>query len=115
MNSRLDPSQIRDGGDWQVYEVTDTYRRSRLWLDADRYIIRTEYLADDDLLEDNRQLYNDSQTKRFGDGQVVARIPMNKFYADLVGKIREGDKEHLKWWLDQSDNRKYRTFRGRIR
>lgn len=115
MPSRLDPSQIRDGGEWEVYEITDTYRRSRLWLDDQQYIIRTEYLADEELLEDNRQLYNDSDGKRWGDGKVVARIPLNKFYADLAGKIREGDKDHLKWWLDQSDNRMFRTFKGRIR
>jgi len=114
MNSPLDPRDIH-GGDWEVVEVTPDYIRSRLWIDADRYILKTEYLADEELIALNQQEFNDSYGKRFGDGKVVARVPLNKFYADLAAKIREGDRDHLKWWLDNPDNRPYRTFRGQIR
>ena len=66
------------------------------------------------MLEENRQLFDDSQTKRFGDGRVVGRIPMNVFYRDLAPRIKEGDEDFMKWFLNHGDNRPYRTFRGKV-
>ena len=113
MNARPDPRDIH-GGDWEVYEVTPHYRRSRLWIGEGSFIVRTEYLADEALAESNRQQFDDSQGKRFGDGRVIARVPLNKFFAELSGKIRQGDKDHAKWWLNSDEARPFRTFRGRI-
>ena len=74
--SRLDPSDIH-GGNWEVFEVTPEYRRSRLWIDEKSYIVRTEYLGEETLIAANQESFNDSQTKRFGDGKVVGRVPLN--------------------------------------
>jgi hypothetical protein len=41
-------------------------------------------------------------------------VPLNKFFAELAGKIRQGDKDHAKWWLNSDEARPFRTFRGRI-
>lgn len=115
MRSPIDPYAIRDGGNWEVYEVTPEYRRSRLWLDENKYIIRTEYLQDDELIELNRQEFNDSHTKRFSDdamGTKVASIPLNRFYQDVAPRLKEGDKDFLPWYLDKDENRWMRTFRG---
>lgn len=104
-------------GDWELYEVTPDYRRYRLWINEDSFIQRTEYLASDELLEANRQEYNDSDGKRWGDGKVVARIPLNVLFSpehQIAEKLREGDTEHLKWWLNRSENRPFRTFKGTI-
>lgn len=108
----IDPSTIRDGGDWEVYEITPTVRRSRLWMSEDSFIIRTEYLEEDVLVEQNRQSFDESSSKRFGDGRVVARIPMNKLYSDFAGKWTDDD--FTKWWLNNPDNRAFRTFRGKV-
>ncbi len=98
-----------------MFEVTPFYRRSRLWLDDTRHIVRTEYLADEELLEANKEAFNASAGKRWGDGQVAARIPLNVFFqSDIARKIREGDRDHLKWWLDRDEAKPYRTFKGRI-
>ncbi len=117
MRSLIDPSRIQEGGDWEVYEVTPEYRRSRLWLDETRYIVRTEYLQDEELIELNRQEFNDSQTQRFKDdavGTKVASIPLNRFYQDVAPRLKDGDKDFLPWYLDRSENRWMRTFRGTI-
>ncbi len=112
---QIDPTDIAEDGDWQVFEVTPHYRRSRLWLDETRYIVRTEYIADAALLEANRQAFNTSEGKRWGDGQVAARIPLNVFFnSDIARKIKDGDRDHLKWWLDRDEAKPYRTFKGRI-
>lgn len=111
--STIDFSRVNTAsGDWELFETTPTMRRYRLEFEPGSFIIRTEYLADESLQEENRQLFNDSQSKRFGDGRVVARIPMNKLYSDFAG--RWTDDDFAKWWLGRDDNRPFRTFRGKV-
>lgn len=115
--SRLDPSTIPDSA-WELHEVTPEYRRYRVTIDENgSYAQKTEFLASEKLIADNQQEYNDSHGKRFGDGKVVARIPLNVLYgaqSGIVQKIKEGDDDHLKWWLNSEDARPYRTFRGNM-
>lgn len=87
-------------------------RRYRLELEPGTFIIRTEYLADEELQEENRQLFNASETKRFGDGRVIARVPMNKLFQEFAG--RWTDEDYTKWWLNRDQNRPFRTFRGKV-
>lgn len=86
------------------------------WVDRERGICfrKTENLAEPAMLEENRQLLDESQSKRFGDGRVVGRIPMNVFYRDFAKRMKDGDTDFMKWWLNNSENRNYRTFRGRV-
>jgi hypothetical protein len=112
LNSRIDHETIRESGDWKVFEVTPSMRRSRLEFAPGQFIIRTEYLAEDDLIEENRTLLNDSATKRFGEGRVIARVPLNKLYADFAG--RWNDPEFDRWWANRDENRPFRTFRGKV-
>ena len=114
MTRSPDPLDIH-GGDWEVFEVTPEYRRSRLWISEDQYIQRTEFLADEQLIADNQQHFNDSIGRRWGDGQVAARIPLNVLFSSqsqLSQKAAEGDRDHLKWWLNSEAARPYRTFKG---
>lgn len=74
-------------------------------------------LVEADLLEANRQSLNDSYGQRFRDDPVgtrIASIPLNIFFRDIAPRLKEGDTDHMKWWLNKDDNRPYRTFRGRI-
>lgn len=114
---RPDPSRIPD--DQWTYEGTssDGLRVHYVhWVDRERGIFfrKTENLAEPAMLEENRRLLDESQTKRFGDGRVVGRVPMNVFYRDLAPRMKEGDEDFMKWFLNHSDNRPYRTFRGKV-
>lgn len=112
---RIDPASLRGGGNWEVFETGPHFRRSRLWLDETRYVVRTEYLGEDTLLEANARAFDASSGQRFGEGRVVARIPLNRFYqSELADKAKEGDRDYLKWFLNRDEARPYRTFRGRI-
>jgi len=111
-----DPRDIH-GGDWEVFEVKPEYRRSRLWVSEDQYIQRTEFLADEQLIADNQQHFNDSIGRRWGDGQVAARIPLNVLFSSksqIVEKAQQGDRDHLKWFLNSEACRPYRTFKGTV-
>lgn len=44
----------------------------------------------------------------------VGSIPLNKLYADIVPKMRAGDKDHLKWWLNRDENLPFRTREGKL-
>jgi hypothetical protein len=106
-----------DNLDWKLYEVTDHMRRWIAQLDDGRSVMKTEYLGDERLVEENKRSFNDSDGKRWGDGQVVGRIPLNVLYSSqhqIVEKLKEGDRDHLKWWLNSEHALPYRTFKGRI-
>jgi hypothetical protein len=80
---------------------------------GDRWAIKTETPVDA-LLDWNRAEYNASNGKQFGDGKVVARIPENLFYDKLVEPMRQRDRRWLKKFLNDADNRAFRTFRGDV-
>lgn len=115
--TRFDPSKIPDSA-WELYETTPHYRRYSCVVDDHGSVaFKTEYIADDKLISDNQQHFNDSYGRRFGDGRVVARIPLNVLFSqqsEISRRIKEGDDDHLKWWLNAERARPYRTFRGVI-
>lgn len=114
---RADPSRIPDD-QWEYEgQSADGLRVYYIhWVDREKGICfrKTENLAEPALIEDNRRLFNESQTKRFGDGRVVARIPLNVFYRDFAKRLKEGDEDFVKWQLNHDDYRPFRTFRGRV-
>lgn len=100
-------------GDWKIFsrdpDGTVTY-----FLDnGDSWILRTETPIDD-LIEDNRQNLNDSAGSRWGDGKVVARVPMNMFFDKLAEPIKQRDRKFIKRFLNDGDNAALRTFKGNV-
>ena len=114
---QADPTRIPDDA-WEYEGQSGDGLRVHYihWVDREKGIFfrKTENLAEPAMLEENRQLLDDSQTKRFGDGRVVGRIPMNVFYRDFAKRMKEGDEDYVKWFLNHEQNRPYRTFRGRV-
>lgn len=100
---------------WEFVGKRGEYLISRCYLDADRtqYVERKQFVADETLLKLNQTQWDNSDGKRWGDGQVVARVPLNKFYAELAPHIKQGDDDHMKWWLNKDENKAFRTFKGK--
>ena len=51
------------------------------------------------------------------DGQVAARITLNDLLSSksqISQKAAEGDRDHLKWFLNSEECRPYRTFKGTV-
>lgn len=117
MPSLPDPSRIPDNL-WEFEGVSsDGLRRHYVyWVDKANGVgfRKTENLVEEDLLAQNRERLNDSQGQRFGDGKVVASVPLNVFYRDFASRLREGDTDFMRWWLNNDENKPYRTFRGRV-
>jgi hypothetical protein len=117
MSSPPDPSRIPDHV-WEFECLSSDGLRRTYTCTIDGYTFRkTENLVEAELLEQNRVDFNDSLTKRFRDdavGTKVASIPLNIFYRDFASRLKDGDEDFVKWWLNSDENRPYRTFRGKL-
>ena len=114
---------------WTLEEVTPEYRRyvgrgTHPVSGAPIVVRKTEYLAEDALLARNADERNENDNRRWSQGAgsdrngvplvKVASVPLNKFYADFAPRLKEGDKDFGKWWLEQSQNQPFRTRRGKV-
>lgn len=87
---------------------------------------RREFMAEDSLLTLNAEERNARDAKPWSagagseaNGNVpmvrVGRIPLNVLFGgDIAAKMREGDKDHLKWWLEREENQPFRTRSGKL-
>lgn len=67
-----------------------------------------------EIIELNKRRYNNqSESTRWGDGQIVASIPM-EVLADLQRRGIAQDQAKMRAWLNDSDNRFFRTRPGKI-
>jgi hypothetical protein len=115
---------------WQVVEVTPTYRRSigrgtHPVTGIPIEVMRTEHLGDEAIQALNAEERNSRDSKSWSAGSGsdkggnmpmvrVGRIPLNKLFADIVPKMREGDEEHLRWFLNREENAPFRTKSGKL-
>lgn len=120
MPSLPDPSRIPDD-QWEFEKFSEDGLRkhSVFWVDKEKGLgfRKTENLVEEQLLASNRESLNDSYGKRFRDdavGTKMASIPLNIFYRDFAARLKDGDADFIKHWLNGDQNRPYRTFRGRV-
>ena len=89
-------------------------------------IRKGEYLESEALLSLNEQLRNESSEHRYtaglgsdkgGNMPMVhtASIPLNVYFQEIAQRRAAGDKDHLRWWLNQDDNAKFRVTTGQTR
>jgi hypothetical protein len=81
--------------------------------DKDEATIETEFNVQD-LLEDNKKSFNSiDERARWGEWTRVASIPMPLFYKLKQQGILD-DQKAMKRWLNDPDNRLFRTRPGRV-
>lgn len=68
----------------------------------------------EELVEQNKAAFSDSENKRWGDGKVIASIDLPTYFDKIVPAKLNGDDAYIKRWLNDPDNRAYRTFKGNI-
>ncbi len=99
---------------WKLHERDNETGRS-VWInrDGDNLHWRITYCSDD-IVDSNRVAFNDSIGKKWGAGQIVASIPLNLYYEQLAEAQDQGDDRYVSAWLNDPDNRAFRTFWGRV-
>lgn len=84
-----------------------------LWVDAE--LIATVVQERVDLiLDDNVATMNNNAGKRWGDGQIVAKIPLGFYGKYIMPAKQNGDEKYIKKILEDSDYSKFRSFPGKI-
>lgn len=104
---------IKDG-DWELFSHDPKLGRT-VWryFDGKGLHFRTDYQVDR-TLELNKQAFNESQGARWNEGRRVASIPLNIYYDQLEEAQSQNDEKYLSKWLNNGDNRRFRTFEGDV-
>jgi hypothetical protein len=106
-DSPIDPA---NPGPWKLASRNESFA---VWeMETDTTIIRkTEFLGTEQLAEENRRILNENDGKRWGDGQVVASMPLNVAFQS--GWTEANKQQDIKW-MNQfiRDNPQYRRFKG---
>ena len=107
----LDPA---NSGKWVLTEDTELFRTYECEEDG-QIIVRREWKGTDKLLDLAAQERSDNAGKRWGDGQIIGRVPLNLYYASgLAEAARQNDRAFVKRFWNDSDHRNLRTFEGKI-
>lgn len=108
--------QITDG-DWTLLKWDPVTGKSTWRMERDGEVtIRTDQPVDD-LIRENAAVRNASAGNRFGDFVKVASIPMAVLWDEKTGLINafnQNDNRYVSKWLNDSDNRAWRTFEGNV-
>jgi hypothetical protein len=105
-------------GDWQLMEHDATLGRS-IWVrdNGDGTMTgRVDYDVTK-ALDENTAFRNMATPGWSGDWHRVASIPLGVLYNEQMGLIdaaREGDQKYLSRFLNDSDNRAFRTKEGKV-
>lgn len=106
--------KIRDG-DWTLFDY-DIKTGRQVWAlhhDDGRITFRTDYPVEA-TMDINAAQRNLAGNGWKGDYHQIASIPLNVYYDQLADAAREGDDKFISRWLNDSDNRAWRTKEGRV-
>lgn len=110
----LYPFDSRPPGDgWEIL-AEDVY--SRVWIRTlpEGGVQICTYERVGPVLDRNRELRSEQDGGRWGDGKIVASIPLDKYFRDIAPARNNGDEKWIRKYLNDADNAYLRTKRGRI-
>jgi hypothetical protein len=99
----------------RFFSHDDTFGVTKYWhYDDDTDTATIETVQDiEPLLEAANRSRIETDGKRWGDGKHVAFIPQTVL-AEWYAHGKQLDQDYMRKWLNHSDNRKYRTFTGKV-
>jgi hypothetical protein len=108
--------RVRDG-DFDLIDWDPRTGRT-VWsmFDGEKTVIRTDTPVAQ-TIEDNTLFRNAASAGWKGDYHRVASVPMQLLYDDNLGlnkAIQQGDDKYVSRFLNDSDNRAWRTKEGRV-
>lgn len=103
-------------GNWTLIEDDPIrgIRRYRMDIDDRHAVQRTEYYRTEELLAHNAQDRSALAGQRWGEGQLVARMPLNVFWKELSAAQIEGDEKFVNRWLNDADHARFRVKEGKL-
>lgn len=83
------------------------------YFDGEKTVVRTDYPVTATVAE-NQLCRNEAGNAWKGDWHRVASVPLNIYYDQLHAAEQQGDEKYVSRWLNDSDNRAWRTKEGRL-
>lgn len=107
---------IKDG-DWTLHDYDVVTGRS-VWImfDGQQTHVRTDYPVAATMAQ-NEAIRNAASTAWAGDWHRVASVPLNVLHDEKLGLLKaheQGDDTYVSRWLNDSDNRAWRTKEGSV-
>lgn len=105
---------VRDGP-WTLFS-SDLKLGRHVWVrhnDDGTDTYRTDYEVQA-TIDTNQAQRNLAKGGWAGDWHQVASVPLNVFYDQLADASKQGDDRYLSKWLNNSDNRAWRTKDGTV-
>lgn len=106
-------------GDWKLFSHDQALGRTT-WVqekwEGGKVITtyRTDYQVDH-ILKDNAEARAESHGRRFGEWSRIASVPINMLYEGYLAEaVNAQDKTATSRWLNDGDNRAFRTKEGRV-
>lgn len=104
---------------WELESISqDGLRKTYLYFDINSGLTfrktTTEQSVEDDLMKLIAEERAENETKKWGDGMIGARVPINRYFKEIAPYRTSGDLEHIKWWMNRDENQLFRTKRGRL-
>ena len=106
--------KIKDG-DWSLFDY-DVQTGRQVWVihnDDGTQTFRTDYPVEP-TIDINTAQRNLAQPGWSGDYHQIASIPLNVYYDQLAQANQQNDQKHISKWLNDSDNRAWRTKDGSV-
>jgi hypothetical protein len=96
-------------------KIVKQYPDKVIWMhETEEGVIYCTQKLVDPIIEANKERFNESNGKRWGDGQLVADIPENIYFDKLLPAKLQGDDAYIKRFLNDKDNEAFRTFKGTL-
>lgn len=104
---------IRDGN-WTLIDWDPASGRT-VWhmFDGEKTVIRTDYPVEATIAE-NKAIRTEAGSAWKGDWHRVASVPLNIFHDQLAEAEKQGDHKFVSRWLNDGDNRAWRTKEGTV-
>lgn len=107
---------VRDG-QWELFEYDPATGRT-VWkmYDGEKVIFRIDTPVQS-TLDENLIARNAAPDGWKGDYHRIASVPMQLLYDENLGlntAIQQGDDKYVSRWLNDADNRAFRTKEGRV-
>lgn len=100
---------------WRMVEDNAYFTRYEADLGDGRVIQRTEQKNTDVMLDDIHAAHMNWQNKRWGDGAVVGRVPLNLYYSSgLAEANRQRDKKFIAKFWNSPDHSRLRIKGGTV-
>ncbi len=104
---------IKDG-DWRLLHWDPATNQSTWKMyDGEKTVIRVDCPVDQ-LVKANTEERNATAGERWGDWRKIASIPTNVWWDKLNPAVAQHDDKYIKRWLNDGDNRAFRTFDGQV-